>query len=534
MKFAVLSDTHYLAETMICAGAPEEAYLKNKITKSVFRHLAASDEVDTVLITGDLTHAGDKESHAEYISMLREIQAGGKRVFVLTATHDFQFSRAYAVKEGWSVGYREKPWQKAWFDPAHFDFRSIVKEPFADLPAAECVPPLAEVCTPEELWEMYREFGRDQAFSVFAPDSSYCVKLEEKTWCLMLNNNFRDIDPQENMSASYSPGCLRWIEGIVKTAREEGAFVFACTHHPLVPPVPAYKIGGKDRNMRRAYVGHMLADIGIGLVFSGHTHFADVAFASSDRGNILCDITTPGLASLPPAYRIAELNETKDKIRLTTVPVENCPAFDAGEDTLKAYFERRFIDEYSEKVDALPMGLGKVVKGLKVKHLYPLCRCADLTAAEYGSIKETRMFDIIMQLVVNMQCGDGQYTPDTPIYKFMMGFAAAADSMIDAQPFTDLRKKLMGYTVGEIVEPMLFNNYVPDNNAEFAFGELPEAKIPTPRLRSHAGDVLMAALCALAVVLSPLSRAAACTVLPALAVAKKRKLKRRPAVPERY
>ena len=535
MKFAVLSDTHYLSETMLLEGASKEARLKNLIPRAVFKNLAQTDAFDTILITGDLTHAGDAASHREYIEMLRGVQKSGKRVLVLTATHDFQFSRAFAVKEGWRVRYKEQPWRKAWFDPEGFDFRRIVQEPSADLTDEACRPPLVKPLYPEELWEAYREFGRDQAFSVFAPDYSYCVKLEEKTWVLMLNNNFRDIDPMENMSASYSPGCLRWIEGIARQAKTEGAFVFACTHHPLLPPVPAYKLGGGDRNMRRAYVGHMLADIGIPLVFSGHTHFADVGFLQSDAGNVLCDVTTPGLCSLPPAYRVAQLDGAKDRLTLTTVPVEKDPSFDIPDKTLTAFYERRFFEEYEEKIGRLPMGLGRVVMGMRAKHVYPLARSAKLSRAEYNAVKETRVFDILMNCAVNMQKGDGGYTPDTPVYRLMLGLAAAADSMIDALPVADLRKKLLGYTVTEIVEPMLCNTAaVPDNNGEFAFGVLPPKKTETPVLRSRAGDVMLVVLSVLAAALSPLSPAVTAAAIPTLSLLKKRNGKKRPPRPERY
>ena len=535
MKFAVLSDTHYMSEKMFCPGASEEARLKNKISRAVFRQLAETDAVDAVLITGDLTHAGDRASHDEYVSMLREVQRSGKQVLALTATHDFQFGRPWAMKEGWPVRYRTQPWHKPWFDKEGYDYKRIAKPDAAGQPPAEVVPPLVKTYGPEALWDVYRAFGRDQAFSEFAPGYSYCVKLEEKTWVLMLNNNHRDIDPMGNMSPSYSPACLRWIEDMLRQAKDAGAFVFACTHHPLVPPVPAYKIGGTDRNMRRAYVGHMLADLGIPLVFSGHTHFADVSFAVSDKGSVLCDITTPGLASLPPMYRIVELDGAKGEISLTAVPVEKEPSFGVPDATMRDYYERRFIAEYSEKVDALPAGLGKCVKGLKVKHLYPLCRhAAGLSAAEYEAIRETHIFDVIMQCVVNMQCGDGQYTPDTPMYRFMMGLSAVLDSVIDAEPFVDVRKKLQGYSIREIVEPMLFNNFVPDNEARFDFRVLPEQKVAPAVFKSYAGEILMALLSVFAIAVSPLSPAVTCAALPLLTLRKKRQLRRNPPRPERY
>ena len=534
MKFAVLSDTHYMAESMLLPGASEEARLKNKISREVFRELAETDAFDTVFITGDLTHAGDADSHREYISMLRDVKNSGKNVYVLTATHDYQFQRAWAMKDGWNVAYKKKPWQSGWFDKDRFSYQSIVKDGDSRLSEAEATPPLVRPNTPEELWELYREFGRDQAFSIYEPDYCYCVKPEEKTWCLMLNDIFRDVDTGHTMSASYSPGCLRWIEGIVKQAREEGAFVFACTHHPLVPPVPAYKLGGGDRNMRRAYVSHMLADIGIPLVFSGHTHFADVGFAVSDKGNVLCDVTTPGLASLPPMYRIAELDDARDRLRLTAVPVKVSSEYGVKEGSMRAFYEKRFIEEYARKIDALPAGLGKCVMALKVKHVYPLGSCAKLSAAEYNEIKETRIFDIIMQCVVNMQCGDGQFTPDTPVCKFMMGLAAAADSMIDAFPLIDLRKKLQGYTVADILEPMLYNNGVPDNEAEFSFAELPRERYPALRFKSRAGDILTACLSAVALLVSPAAPGVVATALPALTLRKKLKNKTRRSFPERY
>lgn len=534
MKFAVLSDTHYISEKMIYSDESGEMLLKNKINKSVFKRLSSSNEFDTILITGDLVHAGDEQSHREYVEILREVKNSGKKVYVLTATHDFQFGRPYAIKAGWNVKYKSEPWRNAWFDKDSHTYKDIVTDEFSHLSEEECTPPFMKAYTPEELWEVYREFGRDQAFSVFDSNYSYCVKLEEKIWCLMLNNNFRDIDARHNMSPAYSAECYRWMESIVKRAKDEGAFVFACTHHPLVPPVPAYKIGATDRNMRRAYVAHTLADIGIPLVFSGHTHFANVSFAVSDHGKTLCDITTPALASLPPMYRIAELYTDERKIKITTVPVENSEEFNIKEETLREHCENEFLRAYREKLSKLPAPLNKLIPGLKVKHVYPLCKNAKLTRNEYESIKEKGMFDIILELAVNMQCGDGKYTPDTAIYRFMMGFAAAADSIIDAQPFVDIRKKLLGYKMTEIIEPMLFNNYIPDNNAEFNFDVLPEKRTPTPAYKSDAGDILMSVLSVFAVLLSPLSPIAASAVIPVLTIRKKIKNKASHSTPERY
>lgn len=533
MKFAVLSDTHYISKEMLLGDGCEAPLLRHQVNKAVFRELAVQTEIDTILITGDLTDDGDEPSHHEFADMLREVKASGKKVYVLTATHDFHFCRAYVMKRGWPVKYRGAPWNRPWFDKEKCDYRRLVTDEFSHLTAEECVPPLVKVCTADDLWEIYREFGRDQAFSVYAPGYSYAVKLDEKLWCLMLNNNFRDVDATEDMSAGYSPDCYRWIKSVMEQAKEQGAFVFACTHHPLVPPVPAYKIGGGSRNMRGPVPCRMLADLGITLVFSGHTHFADIAFGSGSHGETLCNVTTPAPAFLPPAYRIAEIQPEEHRLRLKTVPVKKTADMNVAEDTLKEHYVNEFIAEYRRKAENLPHGIGRIALGMEVRHLYPLCPRV-LSAEEYKEIKHMKMFDIVMDLVVNMQCGDGQYTPDTAVYRFMTAFAAAADSIADTQPFADVRKKLCGYSVRQVIEPMLFNNYVPDNDADFIFDRQPEERFDVPELKSHAGDVLMGLVTAAAMLAFSAAPAAAAAAIPALTILKKRKYQKNPPEPEAY
>ncbi len=533
MRFAVLSDTHYISLSTLYSEAETRDVLRHDINVSLFKKLTEQTGIDTVLITGDLCDAGDMQSHLEFVEILKQLQDSGKRVFVLTATHDFHFSRAWVSTYGWPVRYRARPWERPWCDLDKVDYRALALDEYKDLPDEKLKMRALPVATPDDLWELYRPFGRDQAFSTCDSAYSYAVKLEDKLWCLMLNNNFRDIDANYDMSPTYSPACLRWIRSVLDDAEKEGAFVFACTHHPLVPPVPAYRIGGTTRNMRSPTVVHTLADVGLQLVFSGHTHFADVAFGASEAGNVLCNVTTPSVCYLPPAWRIADLRPEEHRLILATVPVENDPSFGIAAPTLKEHFRTEFIEEYRRKIGALPHGLGKIVLGLKARHLRFLCPRA-LDAAGWARIADESVFGLLMEAVVNMQCGDGRFTPDTPEYGFLMGLAAALDSLIDAQPFVDVRKKLLGYSVCEIVEPMLFNNYVPDNDADFVFDTLPAPNVRTAPPRSLLGEAVMGVLCVLAAALSPASPVLAAAALPALTLLKKRSLKKDPPKPERY
>nr|MCR5041334.1 hypothetical protein [Clostridia bacterium] len=381
--------------------------------------------------------------------------------------------------------------------------------------------------------DMYREFGRDQAYSVCESAYSYAVKLDDGLRCLMLNNNFRDIDSMHDASPTYSPECFRWIRETVEQARSEGAYVFACTHHPLVPPVPAYKIGGTPRNMRSSYVCHTLADIGLELVFSGHTHFSNVAFGSSDFGNVICNVTTPSICFLPPEYRIAELDAGEKRLTLTTVPVQKTSEMDFEEPTVREHLINEFISDQREKLISKPYG--EKLLSLRVKHLYPLCRkAAGLNQAEYQSICEKPIFDIIMDAAVNMQTGDGRYTPDTPICRFMLALCDVLDSVVRVQPFYPIEKKLLGYSLRQIVEPMMYKNDVPDNDCSFVFNVMPDKKYDPPVYPSHAGEIVIAVLSAAAAMLSPLAPIASALAIPALTVLKRKKTKNNPYSPERY
>ena len=534
MKFAVLSDTHYISEALLYGDDRQESILMRQINRTAIRELKERQDLDVVLITGDLTDAGDVDSHREFAALLSDLKASGKRVYVLTATHDFHFSSAYVTAYGWPVNYTSKPWERPWYRPGSADVKALVKPESRELPEADRAPEIRRVLNMDELWALYSDFGPADAFSVCESAYSYAVKLDDRLWCLMLNNNFRDVDAFLDMSPSYSPACLKWIEEILRQAEKAGAFVFACTHHPLVPPVPAYKIGGTTRNMRRASVVHTLADLGLQLVFSGHTHFANVAFGVSDAGNVLCDVTTPSVNHLPPVYRIVELDGQTKTLTLQNAEITEADDCPVPEKTLCEHYRVRFVEEQRQSIQKLPAPLSGVILGMRVKHFLPLVgRAARLSKAEAAAIREKKIFDLIMDCVVNMQVGDGAYTPDTPEYKFLMGLAAAADSMIAAVPFVGLEKKLQGYTVSQIVEPMLFKNGVPDNESTFRFDTLPET-LPTPVFTSRAGDVLIAVLSVFALLVSPLSPAVTAAALPLASLAKKRRLKKQPFAPERY
>ena len=151
LTLTVVSDIHYYSKKTGTSGkAYEAANAKSQkllaecpeVLEAAFRQIAKDDRSDIVLVSGDTTNNGEVESHRECIALLNTLKEAGKRVYVITATHDYQDS-------GETDGYVGDEKVKA--------------------------PALHR----EELWELYRPFGPDEAIAVHRESMSYIVQLAE-------------------------------------------------------------------------------------------------------------------------------------------------------------------------------------------------------------------------------------------------------------------------------------------------------------------------------------------------------------------
>lgn len=102
LKFTVISDTHYYSKKNFVDGfdknkKPKPGQLffsrSEEIVEHTFDCLCKNDTPDIVLISGDLTYNGERTSHDEMKAALKKLQQKGKRVYVITATHDYTTPR---------------------------------------------------------------------------------------------------------------------------------------------------------------------------------------------------------------------------------------------------------------------------------------------------------------------------------------------------------------------------------------------------------------------------------------------------------
>ena len=99
LKVTVITDTHYYSPLTGTSGsAYENALMRSQkllggsreLLVAAFDKIIADKTSDIVLIAGDVTNDGEEAAHIEFREMLRNLKANGKKVYVITATHDYK------------------------------------------------------------------------------------------------------------------------------------------------------------------------------------------------------------------------------------------------------------------------------------------------------------------------------------------------------------------------------------------------------------------------------------------------------------
>ena len=221
LKITVLTDTHYYCEKNGTSGAAyDNADSRSQkllagsreVLESAFSQIKKDDESDIVLISGDVTNNGELNAHAEFIEMLRDLKKCGKKVFVITATHDF--------RDG---GFTEA-----------YDGDNKIQTPTA---------------TREMLFDMYREFGPDEAISVHRDSMSFVVQLcdgyrlfarfmssSERAICSEITiKDFLSL-PTSAFSLSSQDTPIFTTHQLIR-AKKATLFMTSAVHRPSVIPV---------------------------------------------------------------------------------------------------------------------------------------------------------------------------------------------------------------------------------------------------------------------------------------------------------
>ena len=243
-KVMLISDPHYLSAELYDRESPYFlgiiSSLDGRLTQYGPELLdALTEEVrhqrpDALIVTGDLSYNGEKQSHEELARRLREIVREGVNVYVIPGNHDINTIR-----------------------PIGFDPESVYT---------------VEDVDEKEFTAIYRDLMREPEGGRGA-NLSYHVRVSDKLWIAL-------ADVACYQGIAYTNGIFTadhasWLEGVLKEAAEAGAKVVTASHHSLVShsefQEKYYLMAGDDvmRELKTAYASP--------LHLSGHLHIQHIA-----------------------------------------------------------------------------------------------------------------------------------------------------------------------------------------------------------------------------------------------------------------
>ena len=481
LKIQFITDTHYFSRKLGTEGkAYDNAESKSQkvikdsdlVIKAGFDMLCEDKSTDIVVLAGDTTKDGELESHKEFIEMLYDLKARGKRVYVITATHDYRW-------KGIASG---------------FDGDNEI-----EVPAVE---------ERHDLWDMYYDFGPNEAISYHRESMCYVVQLAPGYRLFALNDD-TNYKPEGESGSGYSDDCMKWILEQLEDAKKNDQYVIAMTHHPMISPSPFYSIIGKgDMQRNHETTREIFADAGLSCMLTGHTHVHDISVITTKKGNKFYDISCGAMGGCPPTMRTVTFDPKNAKIDVDTVMITDVPGLDTNGKPFDEYMRGFFfgmigeviwamgndIDRLAEMAPSFSIPgekvkklawiikpIGKFLNKLTFKKRWKLCKkeCG-LKKSDIADIADNKVVDFILELVQNLYCGDSPYGPDTREYKLTCGILNVIDSFLDTIHLS-IGKFLKGATtVRSLVEPLLWNSGYCDAKATLPLYPIYDDENPAP------------------------------------------------------
>ncbi|MBO5934232.1 MAG: metallophosphoesterase [Clostridia bacterium] len=436
VSFYIVTDTHYLNNNLEPGG---EAFEKNMITeqyfvkesgaiiRSVADRIIQDKDTDIVIIPGDLVKNGEKESHKGFLEELYRLKDNGKKVYVLTAGHDYNDS-AYVLKGDGRVSVEGTDYN--------------------------------------DLCEMYRDFGYGDAVAFDEPTHSYVAEISDGIRMLAIH-----CDSKEQPKGAMDNRLLDWSKEQIDKAKEDNCDIFAVCHYPVIPSVPVFDLVGEAKIKDWKTVASFLADNGVELVLTGHMHIQSINEFYTEKGNRLIDVCTSALVGSPAKYRKITVDESS-VLTVKTLGIEDFE-WDLNGLTPQEYFDNHFASAIIARVRGALNGGHGIVKHIKSFVRKRFDRITVRTVKRLLFIKRDKSFDsknfaeLIGEIGTGIFSGDGAHTEGTPVYNLISGILDRFSFVIKkVEPKLckngekiDLRKMLLD-TIGN-------NKGFSDNDAEF-------------------------------------------------------------------
>ncbi|NDV68079.1 metallophosphoesterase [Dysgonomonas sp. 25] len=358
LKIGVISDTHYLSEKLMDGGYAVEDYMYASgrmiqytpaILDSVMHfYLHSNWKPDVLLICGDITKDGERQSHIDFAKKLKPLQEAGTKVFVIPGNHDINVP-----------------------DPIGYVGNRTYQ---------------TENTSPEEFVHIYNRCGYADAFDRDTASLSYAAVLDEHTWLVAIDAaQYKRYTNRTLSEGRISQETEKWIVNILDEAKSKNISVIGMMHWGITEHF-MYQSALMKNYLVDDYgrLRQLFADKGMRVIFTGHCHANDITTYLSPEGNKLHDVETASLSSYPFAYRFVYYYP--DQANVMTFNINSLPE------------NLRLVDESKGNL----LRIGKQLAKNKLKALY-------MTSPKET---EDILTEFAAQLFILHMAGDETITPE--------------------------------------------------------------------------------------------------------------------------
>ena len=308
-RIVVISDTHLLSPDLVTAGSAIE-----RADAVELKMMAQSDDIMTaitdsiinikptlVLLTGDLTHNGERASHERKVWHLDRLAQQGIQALVIPGNHDCN-------------------------NPGAMRFDGDQTHP---TPAV----------TREEFARIYSDYGYGKSSRRDPASLSYCCEPVKDVVVIAIDSNMDELNTLKSRgdstntyynSGRVKPETLQWVIEQARDAKQQGKRIIAMMHHHLIPHFD------KESQLLANYiisqhddVARQLMEAGVHIIFTGHLHVTDAAtLYNNDGTDSIVEVATGSAICYPFALRTATLDTKHCKLDIDTrwlTATQACP-----------------------------------------------------------------------------------------------------------------------------------------------------------------------------------------------------------------
>lgn len=304
----IASDIHFLSPDLMEDGILQESLLNTgdgKITHfseeimDAFIEEVLKRQPDLLVISGDLTFDGEKQSHIDLAEKLSLLVDNNIDVSVIPGNHDVN---VYSAR-----GFTE--------DSAY----------------------QVDSVSAEEFEEIYSNFGYETAISQDPSSLSYVTELSDDSWVIMLDSNKYTLHNQQRKSIAsgvIQEETMEWLRFVLEESKKREVQPLVVAHHNFLnhhrSTNNSFTLDNSDE------VVELLNQYGVDLAFSGHIHLQHIA----NNGDFH-DIASGSLSVYPHYYGELTIRPAEKGLTYETSRLE-------VSESLTAYSED-FFDEVSRK-----------------------------------------------------------------------------------------------------------------------------------------------------------------------------------------